>query len=197
MKRKLVSLCLIFTFLFSVFSGGQLELSKTNSYALVKVKLKNKGENKSVWKNHTKDEYFTYLEEIGWRTKNPEYESSKYLLIHKDRLFSYLDCIMGVDCTGEKIKSLINIRTHLYKDDVAFRNTLEKTLSYFIPDGAKEITDFAYKHHRKYNGKSYAFYNVNGTTVVLRDINGKTAISIFSEPYMKLKEMQELASFIE
>lgn len=197
MKRKLVSLCLIFTFLFSVFSGSQLELSKTNSYALVKVKVKNKGENKVVWKNHTKDEYFTYLEEIGWRTKNPEYESLKYLLIHKDRLSSYLICRMEENCTGKKTKSLIDITTRLYKDDVTFRKTLEKTLSYIIPDGAKEITDFAYKHHRKYNGKSYAFYNVNGTTVVIRDINGETAIDIFSEPYMKLKEIQKLTSFVE
>lgn len=197
MKRRIISLCLIFTFLFTTCMGSQLEFFQVDSYALVEKKFKIKGKNKVVWKNHTKDEYLTYLEEIGWRTIDPEYEFLKYSLTHKDRLSSYMDSNMETGDRGKKVKVLISMRVRLYKDDVTFRKTLEDTLSYLIPDGAKEITDFAYKHHRKYNGKSYAFYNVNGTTVVLRDINGKTAISIFSEPYMKLKEMQELASFIK
>lgn len=177
-----------FTFLFTTCMGSQLESFQVDSYALVEKKFKIKGKNKAVWKNHTEDEYLTYFKELGWRTYNPKYESLKGYLVHKVRLNAYLNFEM---------EEFISINTCLYKDDVTFRETLEKTLSYIIPDGAKEITDFAYKHHGKYNGKSYAFYNVNGTTVVIRDVNGKTGIIIFNKPYIKLKEMQEIGSFIE
>lgn len=188
MKRRIISLCLIFTFLFTTCMGSQLEFFQVDSYALVEKKFKIKGKNKSVWKNHTEDEYLTYFKELGWRTYNPEYEFLKGYLVHKVRLNADLDFWM---------EELMTIRTCLYKDDVVFRKTLEETLSYIIPDGAKEIVDFTYKHHGKYNGKSYTFYNVNGTTVVIRDICGQTAITIFNKPYMKLKEMQKLGAFIK
>lgn len=195
--NKFKVLVMFFILSISISTGGQISGVRVHAFTKRTLVTSNKINLKQViWKKYNLKSYGMELKKLGWQEHS--YAGGYFREdLQRKRMGGDIYVEMGKSTVNnQEIETplLVAIRSYRLNDYAPeYSENLENTLGIIIPDGAKEIAEFTKKIFLsdKDRGENYIFYNVNGTTVVVKEGIVSTDIYILNKPYMSKKQLEK------
>lgn len=198
MKRRLISMCIVFALLFGGCVSSQLEVSSIHSYArpMIKKKLKNSGKNvskKPVWKTVTKKELLQLCYDEYWDLKYPDLFDNSF----KRGDYSNGRCGGSITITDKVIYSS---HYRIGKDVPEYTQSVINVFKAVIPNGAEEIIKFVEKVNENRMGvgnRCFYFENVDGASVLINQMPAFTEIKIYYSPKLPKEAFDYIKKYFQ
>lgn len=202
MKRRLISMCIVFALLFGGGVSSQLEVSSIHSYArpMIKKKLKSqtkksnkKASKEPVWKTVTKEDLLQLCYDEYWDLKYPD---------RRNDIFKRGDYSNG-RCGGSIIITDKAIRSSHYRigEDVPeYTQSVINVFKAVIPNGAEEIIKFVEKVNEEswtMENRCFYFENVDGASVLINQRPAFTEIEIYYSPKLPKEAFDYIKKYFQ